>query len=160
MERHRISGIPVVEASNKLVGILTNRDVRFASNPGQPVHELMTKDVITSRENVGQSEAKRLLHQHRIEKLVVVDDAYLLRRPDHREGHRKSDAAPQCPARMSRGRLRVGAATSVGEDGFARTEALIAAGADVVVVDTRAWPLIPRAGKASAASSNSAITPR
>src|SRR5665213_271993 len=82
MKEHRISGIPVVErASNsvpgKLVGILTNRDVRFAKDPRQRVAELMTKDkLVTVREGVGQDEAKRLLHQHRIEKLLVVDDQY------------------------------------------------------------------------------------
>jgi IMP dehydrogenase len=82
MKRHGISGIPVVErgpngAKGKLVGILTNRDVRFATNPGQPVSELMTKDrLITVREGVNQEEARRLLHQFRIEKLLVVDDHY------------------------------------------------------------------------------------
>src|SRR5690606_21489667 len=76
MERHHISGIPVVEPNGKLVGILTNRDVRFASNAGQPVSELMTRDLVTVREGVTTEEAKRLLHRHRIEKLLVVDDAY------------------------------------------------------------------------------------
>src|SRR4029077_11391841 len=82
MERYRISGIPVVEGatgkgSGKLVGILTNRDVRFASDPRQRVAELMTKDrLVTVREGVGADEAKRLLHEHRIEKIIVVDDAY------------------------------------------------------------------------------------
>ena len=83
MADHQISGIPVVEPAlnggrdGKLVGILTNRDVRFATNPHQPVHELMTKErLITVRESVGMEEAKRLLHQHRIEKLLVVDDEY------------------------------------------------------------------------------------
>ncbi|MGB6426578.1 MAG: IMP dehydrogenase, partial [Methyloceanibacter sp.] len=83
MVDHRISGIPVVEPGRngerdgRLVGILTNRDVRFATNPGQPIHELMTKEgLITVKENVGMEEAKRLLHTHRIEKLLVVDDDY------------------------------------------------------------------------------------
>ena len=95
MKAHGISGIPVVEGggngrAGKLVGILTNRDVRFATDPEQPVSELMTKDrLITVREGVTQEEAKRLLHQHRIEKLLVVDDELSLRRPDHREGHRE-----------------------------------------------------------------------
>ena len=76
MDEHSISGIPVVErGSGKLVGVLTNRDVRFASNPEQKVYELMTRDdLVTVREGVEQQEAKRLLHQHRIEKLLVVDD--------------------------------------------------------------------------------------
>ena len=82
MKHHSISGIPVVERggsgrANRLVGILTNRDVRFATDPRQPVAELMTKDrLITVREGVDQEEAKRLLHQYRIEKLLVVDDQY------------------------------------------------------------------------------------
>ncbi|HTZ38102.1 MAG TPA: IMP dehydrogenase, partial [Stellaceae bacterium] len=76
MADFRISGIPVVEGSGKLVGILTNRDVRFASDPRQPVSELMTRELITVREGVDKDEAKRLLHQHRIEKVLVVDDAY------------------------------------------------------------------------------------
>src|SRR4051812_31183530 len=76
MADHQISGVPVVEpATRKLVGILTNRDVRFASNPGQPVRELKTKErLITVKEGVSRDEAKRLLHQHRIEKLIVVDE--------------------------------------------------------------------------------------
>src|SRR6201987_229523 len=77
MKEHGISGVPVVERNGKLVGILTNRDVRFATDPDQRVSELMTKDrLITVRESVSQEEAKRLLHQHRIEKLLVVDDQY------------------------------------------------------------------------------------
>src|SRR6266404_8774656 len=78
MADHKISGIPVVERGNgRLVGILTNRDVRFADDPRQPVAELMTKDkLVTVRENVAREDAKRLLHQHRIEKLLVVDEVY------------------------------------------------------------------------------------
>ena len=95
MKDNGISGIPVVEGGKrgkpgKLVGILTNRDVRFATDPRQKVSELMTKDsLVTVREGVGQEEAKRLLHQHRIEKLLVVDDELSLRRADHRQGHRE-----------------------------------------------------------------------
>jgi IMP dehydrogenase len=77
MERHRISGIPVVEPGGRLVGILTNRDVRFAGNPSQPVAELMTsQNLATVGAGVTSTEARRLLHQRRIEKLLVVDDAY------------------------------------------------------------------------------------
>src|SRR3546814_2537271 len=88
MEQHRISGIPVVEPGGKLVGILTHRDVRFAENPGQPVRELMTADnLATVRPGVGQEEARKLLHQRRIEKLLVVDDDYrctgLIRSEEH-----------------------------------------------------------------------------
>jgi len=138
MERHKISGIPVVDGKKKgkLVGILTNRDVRFADNPDQPVAELMTKEnLVTVRETVDQEEAKRLLHQYRIEKLLVVDDAYrcigLVTVKDIEKAKLHPDASKD-----EQGRLRVAAATSVGDLGFARTERLIDAGADLIVVDT------------------------
>jgi IMP dehydrogenase len=137
MEQHHISGFPVVErGSQKLVGILTNRDVRFASNPRQPVAELMTKDkLITVRENVDRETAKRLLHQHRIEKLLVVDEAYrcvgLVTVKDIEKSQRFPNACKD-----SQGRLRVAAATGTGEDGVTRAEALFTAGVDVLVVDT------------------------
>jgi IMP dehydrogenase len=138
MERHKISGIPVVDGKKrgKLVGILTNRDVRFAENPDQPVRELMTKEnLVTVRETVDQEEAKRLLHQYRIEKLLVVDDAYrcigLVTVKDIEKAKLHPDASKD-----EQGRLRVAAATSVGDLGFARTERLIDAGADLIVVDT------------------------
>src|ERR1700691_1402910 len=141
MQEHRISGIPVVEGggngrAGKLVGILTNRDVRFATNRQQKVSELMTKDsLITVRENVGQEEAKRLLHQHRIEKLLVVDADYrcvgLITVKDIEKA-----VANAFACKDEQGRLRVGAATSVGEAGFARSQALIEDGGDLVVVDT------------------------
>ena len=100
MRRASISGIPVVERGAdgkpaKLIGILTNRDVRFADDPRQPVTELMTRKVVTVGEGVSHDEARRLLHQHRIEKLVVVDEAGALRRPHHRQGHREGDRASQ-----------------------------------------------------------------
>jgi len=140
MERYRISGIPVVEGANgsaagKLVGILTNRDVRFATDKRQPVHELMTKKVITVREGVGAEEAKRLLHQHRIEKILVVDDAYRCTGLITVKDIEKAQKFPNA-CKDERGRLRVAAATSVGENGFARAMALIEAECDVVVVDT------------------------
>jgi IMP dehydrogenase len=144
MRAHGISGIPVVEnggeggqKTGRLVGILTNRDVRFASDPSQKVYELMTREnLVTVRENrVDQEEAKRLLHQHRIEKLVVVDG----------KGHcvglitvkdiEKTQLNPNA-SKDAQGRLRVAAATSVGEDGFERAERLIAAGVDLLVIDT------------------------
>jgi IMP dehydrogenase len=140
MKENRISGIPVVEAANggpgKLVGILTNRDVRFATDPRQPVAELMTKEkLITVREGVSQDEAKRLLHQHRIEKLLVVDDRYRCVGLITVKDMEKAVANPNA-CKDEQGRLRVAAATTVGDKGFARTEALIAAGVDLVVVDT------------------------
>ncbi|MDI3471209.1 MAG: inosine-5'-monophosphate dehydrogenase [Pseudolabrys sp.] len=140
MATNHISGIPVVEAANggpgKLVGILTNRDVRFASNPLQPVSELMTKDrLVTVREGVSQDEAKALLHRHRIEKLLVVDDHYRCVGLITVKDIEKAVANPNA-CKDEQGRLRVAAATTVGDKGFARTEALIAAGVDLVVVDT------------------------
>jgi IMP dehydrogenase len=141
MQENRISGIPVVEGggngrAGKLVGILTNRDVRFATDKRQKVHELMTKDqLITVRENVGQDEAKRLLHQHRIEKLLVVDNDYRCVGLITVKDIEKAVANPNA-CKDEQGRLRVAAATSVGESGFKRSEALIAAGVDLVVVDT------------------------
>jgi len=137
IERHRISGIPVVEpGSGRLVGILTNRDVRFATDMQQPVSELMTREnLVTVREGVDMAEAKRLLHKFRIEKLLVVDDSYrcigLITVKDIEKSQTYPDAAKD-----ERGRLRVAAATGVGPDGLARTEALIEAGVDLVVVDT------------------------
>jgi IMP dehydrogenase len=136
MKKHAISGVPVVERSGKLVGILTNRDVRFATDPGQRVSELMTKDrLVTVREGVSQGEAKRLLHQHRIEKLLVVDDEYRCVGLVTVKDIEKAVANPYA-SKDEQGRLRVAAATTVGDAGFARTERLIAAGVDLVVVDT------------------------
>jgi len=141
MKHHGISGIPVVErgpngTKGKLVGILTNRDVRFANNPGQPVSELMTKDrLITVREGVSQDEARRLLHQFRIEKLLVVDDHYRCIGLITVKDIEKQVAYPNA-AKDAQGRLLVAAATTTGEQGFERAERLIDAGCDVVVVDT------------------------
>jgi IMP dehydrogenase len=136
MQAHRISGIPVVDAAGRLVGILTNRDVRFAENPMQPVRELMTtENLATVPLGTGQEEARRLLHARRIEKLLVVDDAFhcigLITVKDIEKAvnypHATKDAT---------GRLRVAAATTVGDAGFARTEALVDAEVDVIVIDT------------------------
>ncbi|SLN46853.1 IMP dehydrogenase [Oceanibacterium hippocampi] len=137
MDRHRISGIPVTESdSGQLVGILTNRDVRFATDMSQSVRELMTKDnLVTVPEAVSQSEAKRLLHQHRIEKLLVIDDAHRCIGLITVKDIEKATLFPNA-AKDEHGRLRVAAATGVGEDGLARAEALIEAGADLIVVDT------------------------
>jgi len=143
MERHGISGIPVVEnggtggqMKGRLVGIVTNRDVRFASDPRTPVRELMTsRDLVTVRDGVDQEEAKRLLHQHRIEKLLVVDDAgncvglVTVKDMEKARAHPNAVKDPQ-------GRLRVGAATTVDDAGVARVEALVDAGVDLIVVDT------------------------
>ncbi|GAA0731183.1 IMP dehydrogenase [Sphingomonas japonica] len=136
MARHRISGIPVVEPSGKLVGILTNRDVRFAENPQQPVSELMTREQLaTVSADVTQEEARRLLHQRRIEKLLVVDDAYrcvgLITVKDIEKAVTYPDATKD-----RAGRLCVAAATTVGDKGFDRTEQLVAAEVDLIVIDT------------------------
>lgn len=142
-ERYGISGIPVVENggtggqhTGRLVGILTNRDVRFASNPHQRVYELMTREgLITVRESVNHEEAKRLLHQHRIEKLLVVDDddncIGLITVKDIEKSQLHPDASKD-----DQGRLRVAAATTVGDGGIERSERLIDAGVDLIVVDT------------------------
>ncbi|MET0347979.1 MAG: IMP dehydrogenase, partial [Methyloceanibacter sp.] len=142
MADYQISGIPVVEPGGnggregRLAGILTNRDVRFATNPNQRVAELMTKErLITVRENVGLDEAKRLLHQHRIEKLLVVDDDYRCIGLITVKDIEKARAHPNA-CKDEQGRLRVAAATSVGDSGFERAERLIDAGADLIVVDT------------------------
>ncbi|CAK0774909.1 inosine 5'-monophosphate dehydrogenase [uncultured Gammaproteobacteria bacterium] len=142
MVEFKISGIPVVEkptkrrGPGKLVGILTNRDVRFATDPDQPVKELMTKEgLITVREGVDKAESKRLLHHHRIEKLLVVDDDYhcigLITVKDIEQAHLYPTASKD-----NKGRLRVAAAIGTGKNGIARAEALFDAEVDVLVVDT------------------------
>ena len=143
MDDHHFSGLPVVEEkTGKLVGILTNRDVRFASNPKQPIRELMTRDtperpLVTVSEGVGRDEAKRLLHQHRIEKLLVVDDDYrcigLITVKDIEKAERFPNACKD-----AQGRLRVAAAVGVGKDADLRANALLEAEVDLIVVDTRA----------------------
>ena len=136
MQANRISGIPVVDTAGRLVGILTNRDVRFAENPLQPVRELMTtENLATVPLGTGQEEARRLLHARRIEKLLVVDDAFrcigLITVKDIEKAVNYPNATKDAA-----GRLRVAAATTVGEAGFARTEALVDAEVDVIVIDT------------------------
>ena len=136
MTRHKISGIPVVEAGGRLVGILTNRDVRFAGNPHQPVSELMThENLATVSPGVGREEARRMLHQRRIEKLLVVDDAYRCIGLITVKDMEKAVTYPNA-TKDAAGRLRVAAATTVGDKGFARTEALVDAELDLVVIDT------------------------
>jgi len=143
MRAHGISGIPVVEnggagghRTGRLVGILTNRDVRFATDPTQRVYELMTREnLVTVKENVEQTEAKRLLHQRRIEKLLVVDaDGNCVGLITVKDIE-KSQLNPHA-TKDAQGRLRVAAATSVGEDGFERAERLVDAGVDLLVIDT------------------------
>ncbi|WP_066530951.1 IMP dehydrogenase [Erythrobacter sp. CCH5-A1] len=136
MQANRISGIPVVDAGGKLVGILTNRDVRFAENPAQPVRELMTtENLATVPLGTSQEEARRLLHARRIEKLLVVDDAFHCIGLITVKDIEKAVNYPHATKDGS-GRLRVAAATTVGDAGFARTEALVDAEVDVIVIDT------------------------
>ena len=136
MDRESISGIPVIARDGgQLVGIVTNRDVRFASDPAQPIRELMTEELVTVDEGVDMSEAKQLLHRHRIEKLLVVDSENhcvgLITVKDIEKAQAYPDACKD-----SQGRLRVAAATGVGDSGYERAEALLDAGVDVIVVDT------------------------
>ncbi|OYU14820.1 MAG: IMP dehydrogenase [Alphaproteobacteria bacterium PA4] len=136
MAHHTISGFPVVERDGRLVGIVTNRDMRFAGNVDQPIAELMTHErLVTVRQGVSEAEARRLLHLHRIEKLLVVDDA----------GHciglitvKDIERAVTYPnaTKDAAGRLRVAAATTVGDTGYERTEALLDAECDLIIVDT------------------------
>jgi IMP dehydrogenase len=143
MAAHGISGVPVVEnggtgghSTGKLIGILTNRDVRFASDPNQKVRELMTHErLVTVTENVDQDEAKRLLHQHRIEKLLVVDPGGQCVGLITVKDIEKSQLNPNA-SKDAQGRLRVAAATTVGDDGLERAERLIDAGVDLLVIDT------------------------
>lgn len=141
MDERKISGFPVVEKRDangvgKLVGILTNRDMRFATNPKQRVADLMTKDnLVTVRPHETRDEITRLLHQHRIERLIVVDENYrcigLVTVKDIEKAQKYPNAAKD-----AQGRLRVAAASTVGPRGYERVEALIDAGVDVVVIDT------------------------
>jgi IMP dehydrogenase len=137
MAEHQISGIPVVErGTTKLVGILTNRDVRFADNKAEPVRQLMTRDrLITVGEGVDRAEAKRLLHQYRIEKLLVVDRDYRCIGLITVKDMEKAQAYPNA-SKDEKGRLRAAAAVGVGSDGLKRAEALLEAEVDVIVVDT------------------------
>ncbi len=136
MDERKISGFPVVEKNGRLVGILTNRDMRFASDGKQRVADLMTREnLVTVRPHASREEITRLLHQHRIERLIVVDDAYrcigLVTVKDIEKAQKYPNAAKDAD-----GRLRVAAASTVGAKGFERVEALIDAGVDVVVIDT------------------------
>jgi len=141
MARHKISGIPVVERDGgsgpkRLAGIVTNRDVRFANDPTQPVSELMTREgLITVHAGVSKEEVKRLFHQHRIEKLLVIDDNYRCIGLITVKDMEKAIAYPHA-TKDETGRLRVAAATTVGDAGLERVEALIDADCDLIVLDT------------------------
>ena len=134
-QRHKVSGIPVVDEFGKLSGIITNRDVRFATDLNAKVGELMTRNLVTVKEGVDRAEAQRLLHKHRIEKLVVVDDDFKCLGLITVNDMEKAADHPLA-AKDQQARLLVAAATGTGDNGFARAEQLIAAGVDVLVVDT------------------------
>lgn len=135
MKEHGISGIPIVEENGLLVGIVTNRDVRFIDNTEITVKEVMATDLVTVKEGVSQSEARKLFHKHRIERLIVVDDNYkcvgLVTVKDMEKSQRFPNAAKD-----SKGRLRVAAAIGAGKSGMDRAEALVAAEVDLLIVDT------------------------
>src|SRR5260370_2177821 len=145
MKDHGFSGIPVVTGAakgvpGKLVGILTNRDVRFATDPHQKVSELMThENLVTVREGVSQDEAKRMLHKYRIEKLLVVDDQYRCVGLITVKDMEKAVAHPLA-CKDAQGRLRVAAATTAAQDGFDRTERLIDPRAALIALDTSHGP--------------------
>src|SRR5205085_11515640 len=131
---HEISGIPVTR-KGRLVGILTNRDLRFEKNLEQRVEDVMTRDLITCREGISQDEAKELLHENRIEKLLVVDEKYELKGLITIKDIEKTRQHPNA-AKDGQGRLLVGAAVGVGVDRDERVHALLRAGAGVIAVDT------------------------
>ncbi len=135
MSKYGISGLPVTK-NGKLVGILTNRDLRFEKRHDRPVSEVMTREnLVTVKPGVGLDEAKELLHQHRIEKLLVVDDRFELKGLITVKDIEKKIQYPNA-SKDERGRLRVGAAVGVGPDWEERVEALVRAGVDLIAVDT------------------------
>src|SRR5688572_19067167 len=135
MRHYRISGLPVVDADKRPLGILTNRDVRFEKRLSLQVGEMMTKNVVTVKDGVSIDEAKDLLHKHRIEKLLVVDATGKLKGLITTRDIEQAEMNPAA-ATDEMGRLRVGAAVGVGTDRDARIEALVAAGCDLICIDT------------------------
>ncbi|MET0417362.1 MAG: IMP dehydrogenase, partial [Actinoplanes sp.] len=134
--RYRISGMPVVDGDGQLVGIVTNRDMRFVSEPNTPVREIMTHTpLVTARVGVSKDDALALLRQHKVEKLPIVDDSGRLRGLITVKDFTKSEQYPDA-SKDDAGRLRVAAAIGVGEDAYKRARALVDAGVDVLIVDT------------------------
>ena len=134
MKEHRISGLPITDESNKLVGILTNRDIRFESRLHLPIREIMTRKLVTVPVGTSLEDAEKVFHEHKIEKLLVVDDGYHLKGLITYKDILKRIQYPDA-AKDSLGRLRVGAAIGVGSDFLDRARALVAAKCDVIVVD-------------------------
>ncbi len=136
IQQHKISGLPVVEGS-KVVGIVTNRDLRFETNLDQPIKNIMTpkKRLVTVKEGVSREEVLALLHKHRLERVLVINDEFELRGLITVKDITKTTEHPNA-SKDDQERLRVGAAIGVGEGSYERAEALIEAGVDVLVVDT------------------------
>jgi IMP dehydrogenase len=134
MRQYNISGIPVVQG-RKLVGIVTSRDVRFVTDLGQKVEAVMTRKLVTGREGISQTDAQRLLHEHRIEKLLIVDEQFELRGLITIKDMEKRRTRPNA-AKDTKGRLLCAAAVGASPDREARIDALVKAGVDVIVVDT------------------------
>jgi len=135
MQRYHISGIPIID-NKKLVGILTNRDIRFVTDFKQPIHRYMTKDnLITAKIGTSLEDAEKILQRHRIEKLLIVDDKGTLKGLITVKDIQKKKMFPQA-CKDDHGRLRVGAAIGVGSDGMKRAAALVEANVDVIVIDT------------------------
>ncbi|MFZ9470700.1 MAG: IMP dehydrogenase, partial [Rickettsiales bacterium] len=137
MNNYGISGIPVVKnGTNKLVGILTNRDVRFATDKKQLIKDLMTKDnLVTAKSNISKSEAKNLLHKNKIERIIIVDNSGNCIGLMTGKDLEKTKQYPLA-SKDEEGRLLVASATGVGKDGIKRAESLIEAGSDIIVIDT------------------------
>ena len=131
-------GLPGARQRQEVVGIVTNRDLRFETRCDAPVREIMTprERLITVREGATLDEGKALMHKHKLERVLVVNDAFELRGPDDREGHHQADQLPRTPRATRSGQLRVGAAVGVGEGTEERVELLVKAGVDAIVVDT------------------------
>jgi IMP dehydrogenase len=134
MRQYNISGIPVVQG-RKLVGIVTSRDVRFVTDLGQKVEAVMTRKLVTGREGISQTDAQQLLHEHRIEKLLIVDEQFELRGLITIKDMEKRRTRPNA-AKDAKGRLLCAAAIGASADREARIDALVKAGVDVIVIDT------------------------
>jgi len=135
MQKFRISGLPITDETNTLVGILTNRDIRFETRLDLPIEKAMTTKLVTMPVGTPLAEAEKLFHQHKIEKILIVDDKFHLKGMITYKDILKRIQYPNA-SKDGLGRLRVGAAVGVGKDAVERARALVAAGADVLVVDT------------------------
>ncbi len=135
MQKYRISGLPIADETNKLVGILTNRDIRFETRLDLPIEEVMTRDLVTVPVGTSLAEAEKLFHTHKIEKILIVDETFHLKGMITYKDILKRIQYPNA-SKDGQGRLRVGAGVGVGKAALERAKALVAAGADVLIVDT------------------------